>query len=137
MDLDLCYDPAPENAERLATLLRDWRAYPRGVEPGMPFSMDASLLRATPVMTLATDLGPVDLMDKVTGIGGFEAVLRKSVAVDARGIEFRALNLPALVAAKRASRRPRDLQQLPELEALLALHAALPAASALTVSGSS
>ena len=34
---------------------------------------------------------------------------------------FRILDLPALIAAKRATGRPKDRDQLPELEALLEL----------------
>jgi hypothetical protein len=30
---DICYDTEPTNVERLATVLRDWKAYLRGVEP--------------------------------------------------------------------------------------------------------
>ena len=44
-DLDICYDPEPENVQRLASLLADWHAYLRGVEPGLPFVMDARTFR--------------------------------------------------------------------------------------------
>jgi hypothetical protein len=121
IDLDLCYDPAPDNVERLATLLRDWRAYPRGVQPGMPFFMDEKAFRTTPVMNLTTDLGAIDLMEKVAGIGGFRAVLANSVEVEVQGASFRALSIAGIVKAKRAAGRPRDREQLPELEALLAI----------------
>lgn len=119
-DLDICYDPAPDNTERLARVLLKWHAYLRGVEPGLPFIMDARAFRITPVMTLTTDLGPLDVMDRVLGVGEFDAVLDNSVDVEAVGVRFHALALPALVRAKRAVRRPKDLDQLPELEALLA-----------------
>jgi hypothetical protein len=36
-------------------------------------------------------------------------------------VEFRSLKLEALIASKRATRRPKDVGQLIELEALLAL----------------
>jgi predicted nucleotidyltransferase len=119
-DLDICYDPAGDNVEKLARGLAGWHAYLRGVEPGLPFFMDAKAFRITPVMTLTTDPGPVHVMDRVEGIGTFEAVVANSVVVDAPGVTFRALGLPALVKAKRTIRRKKDLEQLPELEALLA-----------------
>jgi hypothetical protein len=37
VDLDICYDPAPDNRERLAALLARLNACLRGVEPDLPF----------------------------------------------------------------------------------------------------
>ena len=118
-DLDICYSPAPGNIEKLARVLSTWHAYLRGVDPGLPFIMDVKTFRVTPVMTLTTDHGPLDVMDRVAGVGDFAAVRANSVAVDAGSVRFRALGLPALVRAKRETRRAKDLEQLPELEALL------------------
>ncbi len=71
------------------------------------------------VLTLTTKLGDLDVMDEVAGVGAYAAVLKNSVPVEAGGMTFRALDLPALIRAKRAAARPRDLEQVPELEALL------------------
>jgi hypothetical protein len=120
-DLDICYDPSEENRERLARVLAGWGAYLRGVEPGLPFTMDTRQLLITPVMTLTTSTGDLDVMDRVAGVGEFEAVYAQSVKTLVGEVSFRILDLPALVAAKRASARRKDLAQLPELEALLAL----------------
>jgi predicted nucleotidyltransferase len=120
-DLDICYDPAPENTERLATVLLGWHTYLRGLDPGLPFVMDATAFRITPVMTLTTDHGPLDVMDRVVGVGDYSDVLEHSVEVEAGDVRFRALSLAGLVNAKRAARRKKDLDQLPELEALLAM----------------
>jgi hypothetical protein len=119
-DLDICYDPAPENAEKLARVLADWHAYLRGVEPGLPFIMDAKAFRITPVMTLTTDMGPLDVMDRVAGVGDFDKVFANSFDVAEPGFTFRALTLASLIDAKRAAGRRKDRDQLPELEALLA-----------------
>ena len=54
-DIDICYDTASDNVERLVKLLAGWNAYLRGVEQGLPFVMDSKALRITPVMTLTTD----------------------------------------------------------------------------------
>jgi hypothetical protein len=42
--------------------------------------------------------------------------------VDGGNVQFHALNLTGLVKAKRAGGRPKDLDQLPKLEALIELH---------------
>lgn len=120
LDLDICYDPAADNRERLAAVLKSWRAYLRGVEPSLPFELDARALAASHVLTLASALGDVDVMDSVDGVGGFPQVLAHSVEMDVGdGLRCRVLSLEALVKAKRTVRRRKDVDQLPELEALL------------------
>jgi len=120
-DLDICYSPVADNLDRLAELLAEWNAYPRGVEPGLPFIMDRRTLATNPVLTLITDGGALDLFDIVEGVGDFKAVRRASVSVDGGDVQFLALDLPGLVKAKKAAGRPKDLDQVPELEALIEL----------------
>lgn len=117
-DLDICYDDSDDNVERLAVILAEWNAYLRGIERGLPFVMDARTFRTNPVMTLITDHGPIDVMDAVDGVGRYPAVLRASVVIPYEGVPLRFLDLPALIAAKRATGRPKDRDQLPELTAL-------------------
>jgi hypothetical protein len=121
-DLDICYDASgPGNVGALATLLAKWEAYPRGVEKNLPFIMDERTLRGAPVMTLATTEGDIDVMDRVAGVGDYDAVRKHSERISALGVSFRVLDLPSLIKAKRAAGRPRDFDHLPELEALLEL----------------
>lgn len=120
-DLDICYDPAESNVDRLVALLATWNPYPRGWEAGLPFTMDTRTLRTTPTMTLTTTEGDLDVMAEVSGIGNYAAVLRASVPMSAVDFSFMVLDLDALVRSKRATGRERDLAQLPELEALRAL----------------
>ncbi|HEX6628019.1 MAG TPA: hypothetical protein VF105_08700 [Gemmatimonadaceae bacterium] len=121
-DLDICYDAGDRgNADALARLLAKWRAYPRGVERGLPFIMDEGTLRGAPVMTLTTTEGDLDVMDRVGGVGDYDAARKHSEKISALGVTFRVLDLPSLIKAKRAAGRPRDFDHLPELEALLEL----------------
>lgn len=120
-DIDICYDTADDNIERLAALFVRWNAYLRGVERGLPFIMDAKAFRITPLMTLTTDVGDIDVLDVVPGVGDYAAALEQSEVVEIGGVEFRSLHLDALIASKRAVRRPKDVEQLIELEAIRAL----------------
>jgi hypothetical protein len=120
-DLDICYDPASDNRVRLAAVLATEDAYLRGVESGLPFVMDARQLETSPVMTLTTSLGDLDVMDRVEGVGEFPDVLTNSVETVVGATRFRILDLPGLIKAKRAANRQKDREQLPELEALLEL----------------
>ena len=118
-DLDICYDKA--NVTQLAAVLSDWKAYPRGVEEGLPFFVDEKQFRITPLMTLTTHEGFIAVLDIVKGVGDYSDCRQRSVLVEAFDVRFRVLDLPALIDAKRAAGRPKDIDQLPELEALLAL----------------
>lgn len=121
-DLDICYDAGDRgNVDGLAKLLAKWDAYPRGVEKGLPFIMDERTLRGAPIMTLTTTEGDIDVMDRVAGVGDYDAVRKHSEKISALGVGFRVLDLPSLIKAKRAAGRPRDFDHLPELEALLEL----------------
>jgi hypothetical protein len=126
-DLDVCYDASDSrNVDALARLLASWRAYPRGVEEGLPFIMDSRTLRGAPVLTLTTSEGDLDVMDRIAGIGDYVEVHKHSERVTGLGVRFRVLDLPSLIKAKRAAGRPRDFEHLPELEALLALRKQAP-----------
>jgi hypothetical protein len=121
-DLDICYDALDgDNLVALANLLARWKAYPRGVETGLPFIMDDRTLRGAPILTLTSNEGDIDVMDRIAGIGQYADVRKHSEKVTALGVSFRVLDLPSLIKAKRAAGRPRDFEHLPELEALLTL----------------
>ncbi len=118
-DLDIVYDARePSTVNALAELLARWEAYPRSVERGLPFLMDARTLRAAPVLTLTTREGDLDVLDRIDGVGDYAAVAAHSQLVDTSGVRFRILDLPTLIRAKRATGRPKDREALLELEVL-------------------
>lgn len=56
-----------EKLERLSRQLREWSAYPRGIQPGLPFIMDAATLRAVTRLPLTTSRGDIDVRLVETG----------------------------------------------------------------------
>ena len=127
-DIDLCYDTAADNVARLVELLVEWKAYLRGVEPGLPFILDARTFRTTPLMTLTTVMGAIDVLDQVPGVGDYARAVAASDVFRIGVTDFRALTLEALIASKKAARRKKDLEHLIELEAILVLRARAPGA---------
>ena len=105
-DLDICYDPSAENRERLAKALAGWGAYLRGVERGLPFTMDARQLLITPVMTLTTSTGDLDVMDRVAGVGEFAAVYAQSVVDPSGGRGVPDSRSPGIGRRKACQRTP-------------------------------
>jgi hypothetical protein len=91
----------------------------RGAPSGIPFIWDRNTLRNGLNFTLSTELGDIDLLGEIAGIGSFHEVKVKSRNVEMYGFPFAILTLNGLIEAKRAAGRDKDLRILPELEALL------------------
>ena len=116
-DLDLCFARNSENLHRLAGALAPYHPRLRDLPAGLPFVW--TTLRNGTVFTLDTDLGKIDLLAEVAGLGTFEEMTTGSVATEAFGRRVRTLDLISLIKAKRAAGRDKDLAVLPELEGLL------------------
>ena len=118
-DLDVCYSRQPENLKRLAGALAPFHPWLRDLPEDLPFVWDEATLHNETNFTLPTDLGGIDLLAEVSGLGGFEEVKASSVLVHAFDRNVWTLDLPSLIKAKRAAGREKDLRALPELEGLL------------------
>jgi hypothetical protein len=117
--LDICYSRAPANLHRLSESLAPFHPKPRGFPAGLPFVWDEGTLRNGKIFTLQTDIGEIDLLAEVAGLGGFDDVKTFSMTVEAFERQIRTLDLPGLIRAKRAAGREKDLSDLAELEGLL------------------
>lgn len=118
-DIDVLYRRTPENLVRLAAALAPHQPYLRGAPPGLPFSLDAETLRRGLNFTLTTRLGPIDLLGEMLGAGTYDDLADRSLQVELFGRSCRVVDLHTLIEAKRAAGRPKDLEVLAELEALL------------------
>jgi hypothetical protein len=114
-DLDICYARSSANLRRLAKALAPFHPRPRAFPADLPFVWDEVTLRNGTTFTLQTDLGEIDLLAEVTGLGAYYDVKEHSVSVQA----FEREMLPGLIMAKRAAGREKDLSALAELESLL------------------
>lgn len=106
------------NLKRLAATLAPFHPRLRGAPEDVPFLWDAETLRRDLNFTLKTDLGDIDLMGEVKGLGLFEQVKASAMAVHLFGVECKILSLEGLIVSKRAAGRLKDQLILPELEAL-------------------
>ena len=118
-DLDVVYSRKPENMDRLTAALAPHSPYLRGAPPGLPFRWDRETVAKGLNFTLITDLGAIDLLGEIVGGGDFAALLPHAITVTIFGVPCRCLGLEKLIEVKRAAGRPRDIQAVAELEALL------------------
>lgn len=117
-DLGVCYARNPANLDRLASALRTVHARLRNAPEDLPFILDSETLRRGLNFTFATDIGSIDLLGELRGLGYFEEVFNDSVIFDLFGYRFPVLNITKLIIAKRIAGRQKDLRALPELEAI-------------------
>lgn len=117
-DLDVCYARDSPNLERLARALQSVHAHLRNAPPDIPFIPDAETLRRGLNFTFTTDIGSVDLLGEVRGVGHYEDVLPGSLIFELFGFPFAVIEIGKLMIAKRTAGRPKDLLVLVELEAI-------------------
>ena len=117
-DIDFCYARTVKNMERLAAALAAYHPALRGAPPGLPFQFDAKTIASGLNFTLSTDLGDLDFLGEVSGLGSFQEVRAASDTKDINGIKCSVLSVEGLIKSKIAAGRPRDLYVLPELRAL-------------------
>lgn len=119
VDLDIVYARDVDNLERLARALEPLSPYLRGAPPGLPFRLDAATLARGLNFTLSTSMGDLDLLGEVAGGGTYERLLPHTRRLRVFDTDIDVVTLPTLIRLKRAAGRPRDLEAVAELEALL------------------
>jgi len=119
LDLDIVYRRSQENVGCLANALAPYSPYLRGMPPGLPFRLDAQTLWNGLNFTLTTTLGEIDLLGEITAGGGYEELLPYCITLELFGVTCKCLGLERLIFVKRAVGRPKDLEALAELEAML------------------
>jgi len=118
-DVDVLYARDPENIHNLAVALQGHQPYLRGAPPGLPFRWDEETIKAGLNFTLTTRAGDLDLLGEITGAGSYEALLPFSEELEVFGVRCRFVTLEGLIQLKRAAGRPKDLEIIAELQALL------------------
>jgi len=117
-DIDLCCDFSPSNLLALQGAVSDLHPVHR-VTPGRKkFELTEKTAATFKNLYLDTDLGQLDCVSFVQGIGEFEKVKQASAIVTVGCIELRVLGLDALIKAKKAMNRPHDRQAVLQLEAI-------------------
>jgi hypothetical protein len=108
-DLDICCRLNRENLRRIERAVRDLHPYHRLAANKLPLELTDDLCDRLKNVHLQTDLGILDCLGEVSGIGAYEQVLQHSITHQTSYGEFQILTLDALIAAKEAAGREKDL----------------------------
>jgi hypothetical protein len=117
-DVDVCYDRAPDNVERLAAALTAMHARLRGIDEDVPFILDTRTLRNGDSFTFETDYGALDVLATPSGTAGYADLVAGADPMDLGGLSVDVVALDDLIRMKRAAGRPKDRI---EVEVLIAL----------------
>jgi predicted nucleotidyltransferase len=118
-DVDVVYARDRENLRRVVAALKPFAPYLRGVAKGLPFVWDEQTVLNGLNFTLETTIGDIDLLGEVAGGGSYSELLPDSEPAMAFGFACRVVTLEKLIHLKRAAGRPKDLEPIAELQALL------------------
>jgi len=117
-DLDVCAVLTAENLEKLRATFRDLHPTHRLTSQRISFLENPEPGTALNNLYLQTDLGPLDLMSSITGVGDFTRVAAGSVEIELFGRRVRVIGLDDLILAKQALGREKDLLAVKELQAI-------------------
>src|SRR6267378_3005444 len=117
-DLDICCRFDFENLKRIEAAVGDLHPHHRLSPNKLPLELNEELASRLKNMYLQTDLGKLDCLGEVAGIGGFQKVLERSQAQKMSYGNLLILNIDALIDAKAAVGRDRDLAAVKQLQAI-------------------
>jgi len=117
-DLDVCCSFALANLRRIEAAVKDLHPFHRLTANRLPLELTDELCGRLKNLYLQTDLGKLDCLSEVQGIGSYEDALRRSILFKLSYGEFRILDVDALIAAKEALGREHDLAAVKQLRGI-------------------
>lgn len=117
-DFHFCYSRKSENLKKIVNAFAPFKPRFRNFPKDLPFVWDERVLQNGTNFTLETEIGDIDLLGEVAGVGDYKTVKENSELMTFYGFDVSVLSIDALIKAKKAARRTKDLLILPELEGL-------------------
>ena len=118
LDIDICCDFSADNLLKLQKALAQLHPVHRMTPRRIKFDLTTEKLRHLKNLYLDTDLGQLDCVSFVQGVGDFENVKAQSQTISAADTNYLVLNIDALIWAKKSMNRPRDREAVIELESI-------------------
>jgi predicted nucleotidyltransferase len=115
-DLDVCAVLTPGNIEKLRKILADLHPKHRITEKKPSFLEIPEELNGINNLYLETDVGVLDLISNVIGIGDFSELSKNAIEIKIFGKSCKVISLNDLIKAKLTLKRPKDILVAQELE---------------------
>lgn len=117
-DVDICMQFSPDNLMRLQKALADLHPVHRMTPQRLPLRLTSETGASLKNLYLDTDLGQLDCLGLIQGVGDFEEVKKHSIEVSLPAGVCRILSLDDLIRSKEAMGRPRDKESVLQLRAI-------------------
>jgi hypothetical protein len=117
-DLDICCRFTPANLLRIEAAIKDLHPSHRLTPNKLPLVLSEELCVRLKNLYLQTDLGKLDCLSEVAGVGNFEEVFHHSTVFKLSYGAFHILDIDAAIASKEALGRERDLIAVKQLRAI-------------------
>jgi len=118
-DLDICAVLSDGNIEKLRQVLAEWHPKHRMTPEKLSF-LDVPKSGPIQNLYLLTDVGVIDILSTVLGIGDFARLRLSAEEFEIDGRVFHVIALEDLIIAKQAMGREKDLLAVKELRAIAA-----------------
>jgi len=106
-DVDICCRFTEQNLMRIQQAFADLHPLHRS-RPDLPLALTPEQCASVKNLYLRTDLGIVDCLNEVLGVGDFETVLKQSVELELPFGNCWILDIDALIRAKESMNRDHD-----------------------------
>ena len=117
-DVDVCCRFSEANLMRIQRALADVHPVHRS-RPDLPLQLTAEQCASLKNLYLKTDLGVLDCLGEVLGVGGFDEVFKHSIELELPFGNCRVIDIEALVRAKEAMNRDHDRMAVKYLKEIL------------------
>lgn len=117
-DVDICCVFAPDSLLALQKALADIHPVHRMTPGRKPLELTSESAAQFTNLYLDTDLGRLDCLSIIEGLGDYDQVKQASEPIEAEGLRLDVLTLDALIRSKEALNRPRDREALRQLESI-------------------
>lgn len=117
-DLDLCAVLAPETLMKLRDALADLHPKHRLTPQRLSFLEHPPKGAGAENLYLETDIGVVDILSSISGVGDFATVSANAEEIVVKGRSYRIISLDDLITSKEALGRDKDLLTAKELRAI-------------------
>jgi len=117
-DIDICCKFTPENLFKLFTAIKNANPVHR-MSPNRPvLVLNSENADNFKNLYLDTDIGQLDCLAEVQGIGNFDEVRKNTISVQVGDKNYQVLSLDALIKSKKSLNRPTDKQDVILLQAI-------------------
>ena len=117
-DTDICCKFSIENLLTLQKALMDINPVHRMTPKKIALDLTEQTVGQFKNLYLDTDIGQLDCLSIIEGLGDYEQVERVSEIIMVGNIKIHVLNIDALIESKKAMNRHRDKEAIMELEAI-------------------